>query len=65
MAKLTPVYDIACIGGFDIDLRELSQQRLKVVQKLFPHLVTEEKKKAKNEVSEPEPSDPNATPNAE
>lgn len=65
MAKLIPLYDIACIGGFDVNLRELSQERLKIVQKLHPHLVTEEKKKVKNEVSESEPIEPNATPNAE
>ena len=62
MAKLIANYDIACINGRDINLSEMTQDKLKVVQKKYPHLVSEEKKKVKNEVSEPESSESNSAP---
>lgn len=62
MAKLIAKYDIVCIGGNDIDLRALSQKQLKSLQKLYPHLVEEEKTKAKNEVPQSEPSESDIAP---
>lgn len=58
--KPTSIY---CANGRQILLGEASQETLKAIQKVAPHLVREETKK-QNATTEPEPSESNGASNA-